>query len=52
MAMADAEDDAGGTGVLITGSVVLIGDALRLFARDLGRNMEMPTFDEFDDRMD
>jgi dihydrofolate synthase/folylpolyglutamate synthase len=52
MAMADAEGDAGGTGVLITGSVVLIGDALRLFARDLSRNMEIPTLDEFDDRMD
>ena len=50
--MADAEGDAGGTGVLITGSVVLIGDALRLFARDLSRNMEIPTLDEFDDRMD
>ena len=52
MAMAEADGDAGGTGVLITGSVVLIGDALRLFARDLGRNMEIPIMDEFDDRMD
>lgn len=52
MAMAEADGDAGGTGVLITGSVVLIGDALRLFARDLGRNMEVPTMDDFDDRMD
>ncbi len=52
MAMADADGDTGGTGVLITGSVVLIGDALRLFARDLGRSMEVPTLDEFDDRMD
>lgn len=52
MAMAEADGDAGGTGVLITGSVVLIGDALRLFARDLARNMEIATMDEFDDRMD
>ena len=52
MARADAAGDAGGTGVLITGSVVLVGDALRLFARDLGRSMEVPTLDDFDDRMD
>lgn len=52
MAMAEADGDAGGTGVLITGSVVLVGDALRLFARDLSRTMEVPTLDDFDDRMD
>lgn len=33
MSMAEEDGETGGSGVLITGSVVLIGDALRLFAR-------------------
>lgn len=48
MAMAEEDSDAGGTGVLITGSVVLVGDALRLFARDMARTnqtVDDATFD-------
>ena len=45
MAMAEAEGETGGNGVLIAGSVVLIGDALRLFARQRGMS-ELPVFDE------
>ncbi len=36
MAWAEADTETGGNGVLITGSVVLIGDALRLFERQRG----------------
>ena len=48
MGMAEADGETGGTGVLITGSVVLVGDALRLFARDAARP-EMPS--NYDDDM-
>ena len=48
MALAEADRDAGGAGVLITGSVVLVGDALRLFARDMSRSMEMPSAHDYD----
>ena len=48
MALAEADRDAGGTGVLITGSIVLVGDALRLFARDMSRSMEMPSDYDYD----
>ena len=48
MALAEADREAGGTGVLITGSIVLVGDALRLFARDMSRNMEIPSDYDYD----
>jgi len=50
MGIVEADGEAGGTGVLITGSVVLIGDALRLFARDTRRPEMQADFD--DDMMD
>lgn len=51
MGMAEADGDAGGTGVLISGSVVLVGDALRLFARDgIRRELHMDEMhDNYDD---
>ena len=48
MALAEADREAGGTGVLITGSIVLVGDALRLFERDMSRTMEMPSDYDYD----
>ena len=48
MALAEADREAGGTGVLITGSIVLVGDALRLFARDMSRSMEIPSDYDYD----
>lgn len=45
MSWAEADTETGGNGVLITGSVVLIGDALRLFERQRGMS-EMQTDDE------
>ncbi len=50
MGIADADGDVGGSGVLVTGSVVLVGDVLRLFAREM-RRTDMPDAAD-DDRMD
>jgi len=50
MGIADADGDVGGSGVLVTGSVVLVGDVLRLFAREM-RRPDMPDAAD-DDRMD
>ena len=50
MGIADADGDVGGSGVLVTGSVVLVGDVLRLFAREMGRP-DMPNAGD-DDRME
>jgi len=41
MSIVESHDDAGGSGVLITGSVVLVGDALRLFARQRRSGIEL-----------
>lgn len=49
MGIADADGDVGGSGVLVTGSVVLVGDVLRLFAREM-RRPDMPDAAD-DDRM-
>ena len=49
MGIADADGDVGGSGVLVTGSVVLVGDVLRLFAREM-RRPGMPDAAD-DDRM-
>ena len=50
MGIADADGDLGGSGVLVTGSVVLVGDVLRLFAREM-RRPDMPDV-AYDDRME
>ena len=50
MGIADADGDVGGSGVLVTGSVVLVGDVLRLFAREM-RRPDMPDAAD-DDRME
>ena len=50
MGIADADGDLGGSGVLVTGSVVLVGDVLRLFAREM-RRPDMPDVAD-DDRME
>ena len=50
MGIADADGDVGGSGVLVTGSVVLVGDVLRLFAREM-RRTDMPDAAD-DDRME
>ncbi len=49
MGIADADGDVGGSGVLVTGSVVLVGDVLRLFAREMRRPDMSDAAD--DDRM-
>lgn len=41
MSLVESDGETGGNGVLITGSVVLIGDALRLFARQRGATGEL-----------
>lgn len=50
MGIADADGDLGGSGVLVTGSVVLVGDVLRLIAREM-RRPNMPDAAD-DDRME
>lgn len=50
MGIADADGDVGGSGVLVTGSVVLVGDVLRLFAREM-RRPDMPDA-AVDDKME
>jgi len=50
MSLVESDGETGGSGVLITGSVVLIGDALRLFARQRGAASEV--FEAGDQGMD